>query len=121
MGSIQSSAEDSCFSDTDDEISEPPKEIRKLPTEEPATAVVPVGGNTADRSNDGSCSDTEVTGPSVKIPNLDETATPWKESTSELCNVTRQQSSTSTAHEGDQVKIVDMCSDISTIFMTRSM
>ena len=97
----------------DDEISEPPKEIRKLPTEEPATAVVPVvRGNAADRSNDGSCSDAEVTGPSVKIPNLDETATPCKESTSKLYNVTGQQSSTSTAHEGDQVKIIDMCSDI---------
>ena len=113
MDSNQSSAEeDSCSSDAEDKLSKPPKKIRKLTIEEPA---VPVGANVAAvDSRDDNCSQsessvTEVTGPPVKIPKLDESATPWKESTSELISdETSQQSSASTAHEGEQVRSYDL-------------
>ena len=88
-----STEEDSCSSDTEDILSEPPKKIRKLTIEEPYA--VPVGANIAVDSSDDNCSEpseTEVTGPPVKIPKLDDSATPWKESAS-------------TAHEGEQVRI----------------
>ena len=106
MDSNQCSAEeDSCSSDTEDKISKPPKKIRKFTIEEP---VVPVRANIAVDSSDDNCSessDTEVTGPPVKIPKLDESATPWKESRSKLISdVTSQQPSASTAHEGEQVR-----------------
>ena len=109
MGSNQSSAEeDSCSSDAEDRISKPPKKIRKLTIKEP---LVPVGANVAAvDSSDDNCSessDTEVTGPPVKIPKLDESATQWKESRSKLISdVTSQQPSSSTAHEGEQVRFI---------------
>ena len=113
MDANQSSTrdEDICTSDTDDKIVEPPKKVRKLAIEEPATAVAPpsappsVEGNIVrHRSSHHVCP--EVTGPPSKIPKLDEVTTPWKWSTSKLCTVTSQQSSSSSAHEGEQVSII---------------
>ena len=111
MGANQSSTsdEDSCSSDTDDKIVEPPKEIRKLAIEEPpATAVAPppsVEGNIAHHLSHTSSSDIEVTRLTVKIPKLDEETTPWKGSLSKLTS--RQQSSAaSSANEEEQVSII---------------
>ena len=106
MDANQSSTreEDICSSDTDDKIVEPPKKVRKLAIEEPATAVAPpsVEGNIVRHRSSHHVSSDEVTGPPSKIPKLDEVTTPWKGSTSKLCTVTSQQSSASTAHEGEQ-------------------
>ena len=89
------SDEDNCSSDTDDKI---------RVAEEPATVAPPsVEGNIVHHSSHHTSS--EVTGPPSKVSNLDEVTTPWKESTSKLCNITSQQSSDSTAHEGEQVCI----------------
>ena len=108
MGANQSSTsdEDSCSSDTDDKIVEPPKEIRKLAIEEPATAMAPppsVEGNIAHHLSHTSSSDIEVTRLTLKIPKLDEETTPWKGSTSKL---TSQQSSASSANEEEQVSVL---------------
>ena len=92
----------------DDKIVEPPKKIRKLAIEEPATAVAPppsVEGNIV-RHRSSHHVRSEVTAPPSKIPKLDVVTTPWKGSTSKLCTVTSQQPSASTAHEGEQVSVI---------------
>ena len=90
----------------DDKIVEPPKKVRKLAIEEPATAVESpsVEGNIVRHRSSHRVS-SEVTGPPSKIPKLDEVTPPWKGSTSKLCTVTSQQSSASTAHDGEQVSV----------------
>ena len=109
MGANQSSTSDenSCSSDTDDKIVEPPREIRKLAIEEPAhTAVAPPPsgeGNIAHPLSHTSSSDIQVTRLTLKIPKLDEETTPWKGSISKL---TSQQSSASSANEKEQVSVI---------------
>ena len=105
--------EDSCSSDTDGKIADPPKKVRMLAIEEPATVVAPpsVKGNIVRHRSSHRVS-SEVTGPPSKIPKLDEVTTPWKGSTSKLCTVTSQQSSASTAHEGEQVCVMNACNEV---------